>query len=206
MPAVGAVGNTVESSMAFKAGDRAFLHISGTYNLTLVLEKERSRGSNAWVRVKTYSTANATVAEYLNVDSGSRYRIRVAAATSGIATVFFHLVTPDTFTDRSGEPNRGYTVFGKQASILNGTLTKIASLNNGNNALWHYVTDDAASTVDTTGYFQVVAPFMNLNDMIIAVCSASGSQERGLMMVRAHSLTGAIDVTNINSLGLSNTD
>src|SRR3990167_3784440 len=62
--------------------------ISGTYNMTIALQRELgAHGSGAWVTIKTYTTANATVAEsYTTRGYNERVRLIVTVDTSGTAT------------------------------------------------------------------------------------------------------------------------
>jgi hypothetical protein len=62
--------------------------LSGTYDMTILLQKEvGSKGSGAWQTLKTYSTANATVAEVYKTESyGENLRLFVSVDTSGTAT------------------------------------------------------------------------------------------------------------------------
>ncbi len=71
--------------------------------------------------------------------------------------------------------------------------------------LWHYRTNDVAADVDTVGYFNKAASFMRIGDFIITNANASGPIENGFLIVRTNTGT-SVDVTNLNALGLSNTD
>ena len=62
--------------------------ISGTYNMTIDLEREvGASGSGAWELVKSYSTEDATVADtYQSQNFNERIRLFVTVDTSGTAT------------------------------------------------------------------------------------------------------------------------
>lgn len=82
------VGDKVELTMRDK-GDVADIDISGTYNMTIELQRERGApGSGAYEMIKKYTTANATVGEtYVTEDFNERLRLIATAVTSGSATV-----------------------------------------------------------------------------------------------------------------------
>lgn len=69
-------------------GDKVAIAISGTYNMTIALQKEvGSPGSGAWSTIRSYSTANATVADvYETLGENELLRLIVTVDTSGTAT------------------------------------------------------------------------------------------------------------------------
>lgn len=82
-----AAGDSVSLSMTHK-GDIAAVAISGTYAMTIQLQRETgSPGSGAWELIKEWSTANATVAyTYRTKADNEQLRLIVTADTSGTAT------------------------------------------------------------------------------------------------------------------------
>lgn len=82
-----AAGNST-SYTAPRKGDAVSIAISGTYAQVIELQKERgSPGSGAWQTIKTYSTANATVADlYTASMDNESLRLFARAVTSGTAT------------------------------------------------------------------------------------------------------------------------
>lgn len=81
------VGDSVSLSVPRK-GERVAISISGTYNMTILFQKEvGSKGSGAWQTLSTYSTPNATVAEsYYSSEADENVRLIVSVDTSGTAT------------------------------------------------------------------------------------------------------------------------
>lgn len=64
------------------------IHISGTYDMEIRLEKEEGVVSPSWKTISTYSTPNATVnTTYTTGNLNERVRLRVNTYTSGSATV-----------------------------------------------------------------------------------------------------------------------
>jgi hypothetical protein len=59
--------------------------LSGTYAMTILFQREvGSKGSGTWETLRTYSTANATVAEtYTSIKENDRVRLFVSVDTSG---------------------------------------------------------------------------------------------------------------------------
>lgn len=66
--------------------------------------------------------------------------------------------------------------------------------------LWHYVTTDAATVVDTTGYFTAAAGMLRTGDMILA---NTGS---GAGVYVAASSGGVVDVSNLTPFGAADDD
>ena len=80
------VGDSVVLDIQDK-DEKVDIAISGTYNMTIVFQRELgSRGSGAFITLKSYSTANATVAEsYVTQSYNERVRLLVTVDTSGTA-------------------------------------------------------------------------------------------------------------------------
>jgi hypothetical protein len=69
-------------------GDVASVALSGTYNMTIALQKELgSPGSGSWREINRWSTADATVAyNYVTQGDNERLRLIVLVDTSGTCT------------------------------------------------------------------------------------------------------------------------
>jgi len=67
--------------------------------------------------------------------------------------------------------------------------------------LWHYLTTDAASTVDDRGYFNDAADMLRSGDMILLNSSSGGS-----IAVVASNASGVVDTANPTALGPTNAD
>lgn len=82
------VGDTLVLDVVDK-GEAVTAAISGTYDMTIRLEREKgSKGSNVWEVIKSWSTANATVDfQYATQSFNERLRLHVTVDTSGTATV-----------------------------------------------------------------------------------------------------------------------
>lgn len=82
-----AVGDNVTLNMSHK-GDVAAVAISGTYNMTIQLQREiGSPGSGAWLPIEEWSTEDATVAfNYVTKADNEHLRLIVTVDTSGTAT------------------------------------------------------------------------------------------------------------------------
>ncbi len=72
--------------------------------------------------------------------------------------------------------------------------------------LWHYKSNpDAATTIDTTGYFNSAANLLRVGDMIMANTATGSTRIDGIFIVTSN--TGSVvDVANINQLNNTNTD
>lgn len=81
------VGDNVTLSMQDR-GEVASVAISGTYNMTIALQREvGSPGSGAWETLQEWSTANATVAyDHVTQSRNESLRLIVLVDTSGTAT------------------------------------------------------------------------------------------------------------------------
>lgn len=71
--------------------------------------------------------------------------------------------------------------------------------------LWHYKTTDLAADVDTTGYFADAASMLRTGDFILANTAIDSTIASGVFIVKSNDANG-IDVANISSFGLANTD
>jgi outer membrane protein assembly factor BamB len=71
--------------------------------------------------------------------------------------------------------------------------------------LWHYKTPDAASTVDTTGYFNEAASMLRVGDFIFANANTSATMQSGVFIV-ASNAGGVVDVSDITGFGTADTD
>ena len=71
--------------------------------------------------------------------------------------------------------------------------------------LWHYKTADAAAVIDTAGYFNKAANMMRVGDFVFANASTTGTPESGVLIVKSNA-NGVVDVSNISSFGLINSD
>ncbi len=71
--------------------------------------------------------------------------------------------------------------------------------------LWHYKTPDLATTVDTTGYFNQAANMLRVGDFVFANTNTGGAVESGVFIVRTNA-GGVVDVSNITTFGLLNSD
>lgn len=81
------VGDSTSLSIPRK-GENISIAISGTYNMSIALQRENgSPGSGSWGTLKTYSTADATVADtYRSERDNENIRLIVLVDTSGTAT------------------------------------------------------------------------------------------------------------------------
>jgi hypothetical protein len=102
------VGDSVTLDLG-SAGDVAAVAISGTYDMTIALEREQgSKGSGAWEEIKRWSEADATVAyEYTSKKPNESLRLIVLVDNSGTATATLTDsgdVLLDTIKDKDGNP------------------------------------------------------------------------------------------------------
>lgn len=88
MASLTGVGDSVTLDVADR-GETVTIAISGTYNMTLLFQREKgSPGSGSWETLKTYTTANATVSEdYVTQSYNESLRVYVSVDTSGTAVV-----------------------------------------------------------------------------------------------------------------------
>lgn len=71
--------------------------------------------------------------------------------------------------------------------------------------IWSYNTADTAATVDTAGYFNSVANFLNVGDVIMANVDTGGTPGYGIFVVNANSGT-VVDVADMTNLAAADTD
>lgn len=80
------VGDNVTLNVP-KRGENVLVSISGTYNMVIELQKKVGDGAWKTIPAKTYSTENATVADYYTTtDFDETLRLIVTTDTSGTAT------------------------------------------------------------------------------------------------------------------------
>jgi len=72
--------------------------------------------------------------------------------------------------------------------------------------IWAYTTDDAAGTVDTSGYFNSVASLMKVGDLIYRVTLSSGSVSTAGWHVVVSNTGSVVDVSDTTALTLTDTD
>ena len=65
--------------------------------------------------------------------------------------------------------------------------------------LWHFTTADAATTVDTVGYFNAASTMLRVGDIIIANVDTAGTLKGGLFLVSANS-GGVVDVNDMTQI------
>lgn len=71
--------------------------------------------------------------------------------------------------------------------------------------LWHYVTADAATSVDGGGYFNPAADMLRAGDIIIANVDTAGSPKAGFFLVSTAS-GGVVDVNDMTQIGATDSD
>jgi hypothetical protein len=77
----------------------------------------------------------------------------------------------------------------------------------GQPQMWSYRTDEATADVDTSGYFNAVAPLLEVGDLIYRV-TVNGSgvvQSAGWHVVMTKS-AGVVNVSDVTALTVTNTD
>ena len=73
--------------------------------------------------------------------------------------------------------------------------------------MWSYTTTDAAATVDTSGYFNSVAPLLKVGDIIYRVTTSSGAvSTAGWHVVMSVSAAGVVDTSDTTAATVTNTD
>jgi len=114
---------------------------------------------------------------------------QLAASLAALASAMKATTTIDAITLANGSVLK---------QLFDGSTQGVASL-------WAFSTTDGSSIVDTTGYFDEVANQLRVGDFVLANTSTGGTVSSGMYMVRSN--TGAVvDVANITSFGLANTD
>jgi hypothetical protein len=71
--------------------------------------------------------------------------------------------------------------------------------------LWHYRTEDAATAVDTAGYFNVASRMLRVGDFIMLNAGLGTSPTHGMMVVISNA-GGAVDLSNMVQFGVLNSD
>ena len=71
--------------------------------------------------------------------------------------------------------------------------------------LWHYTTVDAASVVDTAGYFDAAAEMLRVGDILIANVDTDGTPAAGLFLIKSNT-AGVVDAADMTAVGASDTD
>ena len=71
--------------------------------------------------------------------------------------------------------------------------------------IWHYKSDDAATVIDSSAYFNTYAKEINLGDVIFATTAASGTPVYGQFVVTSNDGT-TVDVANITPAVTGDTD
>lgn len=71
--------------------------------------------------------------------------------------------------------------------------------------LWHFTTTDAATDVDTTGYFNAAADMLRVGDMILANTDTDGTPAAGILLV-ASNAARVVDVANLTPVGATDSD
>lgn len=71
--------------------------------------------------------------------------------------------------------------------------------------LWHYTTVDAATVVDTAGYFDAAAEMLRVGDIVIANVDTDGTPGAGLFQIKSNA-AGVVDAADMTAVGASDTD
>ena len=71
--------------------------------------------------------------------------------------------------------------------------------------LWHYRTEDAATVVDNSGYFNLAAKMLRIGDFLMLNAGLGTSPTHGMMVVVANA-AGVVDVSNMVQFGVLNSD
>jgi hypothetical protein len=66
--------------------------------------------------------------------------------------------------------------------------------------LWHYTTADAATAVDTAGYFNAASTMLRVGDIVVANVDTAGTMKAGLFLVSANT-GGVVDVNDLTQIG-----
>jgi hypothetical protein len=70
--------------------------------------------------------------------------------------------------------------------------------------LWHYTTADAATAVDTAGYFNAASTMLRVGDIVVANVDTAGTMKAGLFLVSANT-GGVVDVNDLTQIGSADT-
>lgn len=71
--------------------------------------------------------------------------------------------------------------------------------------LWHYTTEDAATAVRATGYFNAAAHMLRVGDMVLANLATATSPVAGILLVNANA-TGSVDTADLTPVGAVDSD
>jgi hypothetical protein len=71
--------------------------------------------------------------------------------------------------------------------------------------LWHYTTVDAATVVDSAGYFDAAAEMLRVGDIVIANVDTDGTPAAGLFLIKSNT-AGVVDAADMTAVGASDTD
>lgn len=66
--------------------------------------------------------------------------------------------------------------------------------------LWHYTTADAATAVDTAGYFNAASTMLRVGDIIVANVDTAATMKAGLFLVSSNA-SGVVDVNDLTQIG-----
>lgn len=71
--------------------------------------------------------------------------------------------------------------------------------------LWHYRTEDDAAVVDGVGYFNDASSMFRIGDFLLVNTGYSTVPHHGIMVVVGNN-DGLVDISNVTSVGLINSD
>jgi hypothetical protein len=71
--------------------------------------------------------------------------------------------------------------------------------------LWHYRTEDAATVVDSAGYFNVASKMLRVGDFLMLNAGLGTSPTHGMLVV-AGNAGGVVDLSNMVQFGVLNSD
>ena len=71
--------------------------------------------------------------------------------------------------------------------------------------LWHYKTNDLATDLDTSGYFNAANTMLRVGDFMIVNAGLTTTPVSGFAVV-ASNAGGVVDVANVTNMASSNTD
>lgn len=161
------VGDSVSLQMT-APGDTVDIDISGTYNMTILLQREvGSPGSGAWETLRTYDTANATVAEkYETEKHNEKLQLIVTIDTSGTATA--------TLADNTIESHDEVTIRDPEGNALasfdEGGVAFLAGIKGG-----APVTITAATTLTVAEHKGRTIVFNDADGATVTLPTATGS-------------------------------
>lgn len=71
--------------------------------------------------------------------------------------------------------------------------------------LWHYTSPDAATDVDTAGYFNEATDMVRVGDMIIANTDTDGTPANGMFVITSNS-GSSVNISDLSAFGAANAD